>query len=57
MNLLFLQLLFLQLLLGGGGGVGIGKIIIAFVKFPLQPPTSALTETVSLANALKSHLT
>ena len=26
-----------------GGGGGIGKIITAFIKFPLRPPTSALT--------------
>ena len=38
------------------GGGGVVKIIFASAKSPMLPPTSALTETVSLADALKLHL-
>ena len=37
-------------------GGGVIKIIFVSLKSPLRPPTSALTETVSLADALKLHL-
>ena len=41
----------------GVGSGGVMKIIFTSLKSPMRPPTSALTETLSFADALKLHLT